>query len=119
MNKVASSFLSAALLTLPLMAQAGDENRSVEAVQEQVSQLQSAQDSNDKQFDKAYDEIKKVEQQLPKLNEKLQAQLKKLQKNNNKMIKEVKEANEEQINALTEQLNKLKERLSKKVSEEG
>tara|TARA_B110000908_G_C9972679_1_gene321888 strand:+ start:224 stop:586 length:363 start_codon:yes stop_codon:yes gene_type:complete len=108
------SLLSVACFTLPMSAFAGDDDNTTEALQNKVIKLLSAQENNDKQFDNAYKEIKKVGAKLPKLNDSFQAQLKKLQKNNNKLIKEVKQANEEQIAALTKQLNELKKRLSTK-----
>jgi len=119
MNKWIVYLFSASLFTTPAMVYAASDADTAAALQAEVSQLKTAQQDSDKQFDKAYNEIKKVEKQLPQLSDKIQAQLKEMQDNNNKMISEIQQSNEAQIKALTEQLNTLKERLSKKVSEES
>lgn len=106
-----AAILVAGSISLPSMA-------NTKAMQNQLFQLQSAQDNNQKQFDHINGEIKKVEGQLEKLNDMIESQLHQLQANNNKMMKELQEGYEAQLKEMHDQLNDLKARLANKPATE-
>lgn len=116
MKKIMSVMFAVAAIGLPYQANAADENNEAATtqLQNQIFKLQAEQDSNEKQFDNAFKQIKKIEDQLPKLNEALQAQFKQAQADNMKMMKELQGSIESQLQQLTNELNGLKERLAKK-----
>ena len=76
-KQVGMALLLSGFISMPVIA-------NDQALQNQVFQLQSAQDNNKKQFEHITSEIKNVESQLSKLNNLIEDQLKQINSNTNK-----------------------------------
>lgn len=93
---------------------AGGSSPELQAVQNQLFQLQSSQENNKKQFDNISAQIKKVQGQVGQLQTNLKQQLKQLQDNNDKTMQQLQSSYDTQLKKLTSTLNDLKARLAKK-----
>ena len=85
----------------------------MQALQNQVFQLQSLQDNVKKQFKNVEQQIQKVQSQISKINSNFEKQLQDVKNNNQKVMQQMQQGYEKNLQGLNAKLNSLKDRLSK------
>lgn len=94
-------------------AATGQPSNNMQLLQNQVFQLQSTQDSIQKQFDAVHQQIQKIQSQISQLNGNFEKQLQQVQTNNDKTMKQLQQGYEKNLQDLNGKITSLNERLAK------